>query len=159
MTNIYSRKKFRNHNADTIKSKKKAKEILTDHKKSISFSPLHVPIKYWGQIFFSLTKAVSEMMITNNNNSNVISTIDRGGSQWQRYMANLTAPQQTFFKMDLNSGKPIHWKSRKIHPLIKRLFLLQSIPDVPLSGSLKHFVRVCMRITRYTKISDTAKGY
>ena len=38
-------KKFRNHIADTIKSKKQTKEIFIEHKKPFSFSPSHAPRK------------------------------------------------------------------------------------------------------------------
>ena len=55
--------------------------------------------------------------------------MDRQGVS-NRDMAGITAPQQTFFSEDLN---PERWESRKVHPLIKRLFLSKSIPDVPLA--------------------------
>ena len=48
-------KKFRNHIADTIKSKKQTKEIFIEHKKPFLFSPSHAPRKCEGQKFF-LTK-------------------------------------------------------------------------------------------------------
>ena len=38
-------KKFRNHIADTIKSKKQTKEIFVEHKNPLSFSPSHAPRK------------------------------------------------------------------------------------------------------------------
>ena len=97
-------------------------------------------------------------MVTNNNNSNVIPTTGRQGVS-NRDMVAVTTPQQTFFSMDLNSEKPIQWESRKVHPLIKRLFLSISIPDVPLAGRLKHFGRSWMKITRDPKILDIVKGY
>ena len=61
--------------------------------------------------------------------------------------------------MDLNPEKPIQWESRKVHPLIKRLFLSKSIPDVPLAGRLKHFVEAWMKIAQDPKILDIVKGY
>ena len=61
--------------------------------------------------------------------------------------------------MDLNPEKPIQWESRKVHQLIKRLFLSKSIPDVPLAGRLKHFVGTWMKITQDPKILDIVKGY
>ena len=69
-------------------------------------------------------------MVTNNNNTNVIPTTDRQGVS-NRDMVGITTPQQTFFSMDLNPEKPIKWESRKVHPLIKILFLLKSISEVP----------------------------
>ena len=74
-------------------------------------------------------------------------------------MVGITAPQQIFFSMDLNSAKPIPWESRKFHPLIRRLFLSKNIPDVLLVGKLKHFVGTVMRVTQDLKIFDTVKGY
>ena len=41
-------KKFRNHIADTIKTKKQTKETFIEHKKPFSFSPLHAPRKCEG---------------------------------------------------------------------------------------------------------------
>ena len=61
--------------------------------------------------------------------------------------------------MDINSEKPIQRESRKVHPLIKRLFLSKSIPDVPLRGRLKHFVGAWMKITQDPKILNIVKGY
>ena len=61
--------------------------------------------------------------------------------------------------MDLNPEKPIQWESRKAHPLIKRLLLLKSIPDVPLAGRLKRFVGAWMKKAQDPKILDIVKGY
>ena len=97
-------------------------------------------------------------MVTNNNKSNVMPTADRQGVS-NRDMVGITTQQQTFFSMDLNPEKPIQWESRKVHPLIKKLFLSKSIPDVPLAGRLKHFVEDWMKITQDTKILDIVKGY
>ena len=58
-------KKFRNHIADTIKSKKQTNEIFVEHKKPFSFSPSHAPGTYEGQKFF-LTKTRSKKL--NNGN-------------------------------------------------------------------------------------------
>ena len=96
-------------------------------------------------------------MVTNNNDSNVIPTTDRQGVS-NRDMVGTTTPQQTF-SMDLNPEKPIQWESRKIHPLIKILFLSKSIPDVLLTGRLKYFVAAWMKITQDPKILDIVKGY
>ena len=74
-------------------------------------------------------------------------------------MVGVPSQQQTFFSMNLNPEKPIQWESRKAHPLIKRLFLSKSIPDVPLAGRLKHFVGAWLKITQDPKILDIVKGY
>ena len=97
-------------------------------------------------------------MVTNNNNSNVIPTTDRRGVS-NRDMVDITTPRQTFFSIDLNPEKPIRWESRKVHPLIKILFLSKSISEVPLAGRLKHFVGDWMKITQDPDILDIVKGY
>ena len=94
-------------------------------------------------------------MVANNNNSNVIPTTDRQGVS-NRDMVDITSQQHTFFSLDLNPEKPIQWESRKVHPLIKILFLSKSIPDVPLAGRLKHFVGAW--ITQDPKILDIVKA-
>ena len=91
------------------------------------------------------------IMVTNNNNNS------KGVSN--RDMVGITTPQQTFFSMDFNPEKLIQLESKKVHPLIKRLLLSQSIPDVPLAGRLKHFVGTRMKITQGPKILDIAKVY
>ena len=100
-------------------------------------------------------------MVTNNNNSNVIPTYNgqtETGSQQQTY-GRYNYSTGNFFSMDLKSEKPIQWESRKIHPLIKRLFSSKSIPDVPLAERFKHFVGAWMKITQDQKILDIVKGY
>ena len=74
-------------------------------------------------------------------------------------MVGVTTPQQTFFSMNLNPEKPIQWESRKVHPLVKRLFLSISISDIPLAGRLKHFVGSWMQVTQDPKILDIVKGH
>ena len=45
----FFRKKVRNHNAGTIKSKREAREIFTDSKKSFQWSPSYPPRRSEGQ--------------------------------------------------------------------------------------------------------------
>ena len=96
--------------------------------------------------------------MVNNNSSNVRPTTDRQGVS-NRGMVGITTPQQTFFSMDLNPEKPIQWESRKVHPLIKRLFLSKSILDIPLTGRWKHFVGTWIKTTQDPKILNIVKGY
>ena len=79
-------------------------------------------------------------MVANNNNSNVIPFTGRQGVS-NRDMVDITTQQQTFFSMDLNPENPIQWESRKVHPLIKILFLSKSIPDIPISRKTETFCR------------------
>ena len=96
-------------------------------------------------------------MVTNNNNNNnnVKPTTDRQGVS-NRDMG-LFPPQQNFFSLDLNPKKPVQWESRKVYPLIKRLFLSKSLPVVPLTGRLKHFVGAWIKITQDPKILSIVK--
>ena len=57
--------KFRNHIADTIKSKKQTKEVFIEHKKYFSFSLSHAPRKCETQNFF-LIKSRSEKFHNGN---------------------------------------------------------------------------------------------
>ena len=98
-------------------------------------------------------------MVTNNNNSsNITPTTDRQGVS-KRDIVGITTQQQTVFSMDLNPEKTILWESRKVHRLIKRLFLSKSILDVPLAGRLNHFVGAWMKIIQDPNVFDKVKGY
>ena len=148
-----------NHIADTIKFKKQTKEIFIEDKKPLSFSPSHAPRNVRNKSLFSQkTDRKNSIMVTNNNDSNVIPTTDRQGVS-NRDMVGTATPQQTFFSMDLNPQKLIQWESRRIHSLVKRFFLSKSIPNVPLAGRLKHFVGAWMQITQDPKILGIVKGY
>ena len=58
-------KKFRNHTADNLKSKKQTKEIFIEHKNPFSFRPSHAPRKCEGKKFF-LTKTESKKFHNGN---------------------------------------------------------------------------------------------
>ena len=107
--------------------------------------------------FFSQKTDQKISIIVTNNNSIVIPTTNRQGVS-NRDMVGITAPHEAFNR-DLNPRKPIQWESRKVHPLIKRLFSSKSIADVRLAGRLKHFVGSWIRITKDSNILDTVKGY
>ena len=100
-------KKFRNHIADTVKSKEQTKEICIEHESPIHLAPHTHQENIRGKIFFSQKpdRKIS-IMLTSNNNSHAIPTTDRQGVS-NRDMVGITTPQQTFFSMDVNPGKPI----------------------------------------------------
>ena len=147
-------KKFRNHIADTIKSTKQTKEILIKYKKLFSFSYSHAPRKCEGQKKVFLKKAGSKKFHNDNQQQQ---------QQRHTYYEQTVSQQQRYGiksrDMELNPEKPMQWESKKIHSLIKRLFLPKSIPDVPLAGRLKHFVGAWMKITQNPKILDIVKGH
>ena len=71
-------KKFRNHIADTIKSKKQTKEIFIENKSPFNLAPHKHREHVRGKIFFSQKPdRKNSTMITSNNNSSVIATTDR----------------------------------------------------------------------------------
>ena len=74
-------------------------------------------------------------------------------------MVRITTQQQIFFSMYLNPDKPSQCRSRKVHSLIKRLFLSESIPEVPSVGRLKYFAEAWLKITEDLKILEIVKGY
>ena len=152
-------KNFRNHIVDIIKSKKQNKEIFIEHKNPFSFSSSHAPRKCERQNLF-LTKTGSKKFHNGNQQQQQrqqrYTYYGQTGCQ-QQNMVGITAPDQTFFSMDLNPAKPTQWESRKVHPLIKSLLLSKSIPDVPLAGRLKHFVGAWVKITQDPKILSIVK--
>ena len=107
MTNICSEKSSGTTLLTLSIPRKKPKRFLQNQKKALFFRPSHVPRKCEGQKFF-LTKPdqVNSIMVTNNNNSNLIPTRDIQGVS-NRDKVGVTAEQQAFFSMDLNPEKPI----------------------------------------------------
>ena len=152
------RKKFRNHIADTIKSKKQTKEIFIVHKKPFSFSPSHVSRKCEGQKFF-LTKTESKKSHNGNQQQqqHCHTYYGQTASQQQRHgrYAYSTANLQHGFKSRKTNSVGI----KKGSPIDKKLFLSKSIPDVPFARRLKQFVGTRMKITQDPKILDIVKGY
>ena len=159
MMNIYLEKCSGTRLLTASNPKNKPKRFLYNMKSPFHLAPHTQQENVKGKSFFSQKPdRNNSIMVTTNNNSNVICTMDRQGVS-NRDMIGITTSQQTFFNMDLNPEKPIQWESRKVHPLIKRLFLSISISDTPLAGRLKHFVGSWMKITQDPKILDIVKGY
>ena len=95
-------KKFRNHIADTIKSKKQTKEILIKYKKLFSFSCSHAPRKCEGQKKVFLKKAGSKKFHNDNQQQQQQrhTYYEQTGSQQQRYGIKSR-------DMELNPEKPM----------------------------------------------------
>ena len=136
MTNIYSEKTSGNILLTPSNLRNKPNRYLQTQK-AFSFSRPKAPKKVRGKVFFHKRKDRKYSITVTNNNSNVIPTTNRKGVS-NRDMVGKFAPQQIFFSMYLNPGKPIQWKSRKVHQLMKRLMLSKSIP---LAGRSKTFCR------------------
>ena len=87
-------KKFRNHIADTIKSKRKTREIFTDSKKLFSWSPSYPPRRSEGQKIF-LTKGGGSNYGKCNNGSSKFRQQTQTSQQRYGY------GKYTFFKQNL----------------------------------------------------------
>ena len=154
MTNICSGKSSGTILLTLSNPRKTPKRFLLNTKSSFHLALHTHQENVKGKRFFSQkSDRKNSIMVTNSNSSNVISTTKKQGVN-NRDMLGIPIQQPTFFSMDLNSEKSIQWESRKVHPLIKRLFLLKRIPDVPLAGTLKHFVGAWMKITQDPKILE-----
>ena len=53
----------------------------------------------------------------------------------------------------------IKWELEHVHPLIKRLFSSNKVPNVPIAGRLKHFSKAWKKLTRNQSILDLVDGY
>ena len=53
----------------------------------------------------------------------------------------------------------LKWELENVHPLIKRLFSTNKVPNVLIAGSLKHFTKAWEKLTRDQSILDLANGY
>ena len=134
-------KKFRNHIADTIKSKKQTKEIFIEHKKPFSFSPSHAPRKCEGQKFF-LTKTGSKKFHNGNQQQQQQRHTYYGqtGSQQQRYgrcnysTANLL---QHGFKSRITNSVGI----KKGSPINKKIILVNKYSRRSISRKIETFCR------------------
>ena len=159
MTNICSEKRSGTILLTLSNQRNKPRRFLWNTKSPFHLAPQTHRENVRGKSFFpQKPDRKNSIMVTNSNNSNAIPTTDRRGVS-NRDMVGITTQQQTFFRRDLDPEKPIQWESRKVHPLIKRLFLSKSIPDVPLAGRLKHFVGAWIKIAQDPKILDIVKGY
>ena len=149
----FFRKKVRNHNADTIKSKRETREIFTDSKKSFPWSPSYPLRRSEGQ-----KKGGGSNYGKFNNGSS------RFHQQTQKVskdmgMVNTHSSGRTFFNMDSVSETSLKWDLENVHPLIKRLFSSNKVPNIPIAGRLKHFSKAWKKLTRDQSILDLVDGY
>ena len=151
-------KKFRNHIADTIKSKRETREILTDSKKALSVERLiSTETKFYtrGKKFFS---PKVEDRITENSIMVAASFVNRH-KQVNKDMVNVYSSSRTFFNMNSVPEISLKWELENAHPLIKRLFSTNKVPNVPVAGRLKHFSKAWKKLTRDQSILDLVVGY
>ena len=127
-------KKFRNHIADTIKSKRETREIFTESKKPFPWSPSYPPRRSEGQKVF-LTKGGGSNYGKFNNGSSKFRQTQTSQKRHGKY---------TFFKQNLlqhefSSRNKLKMGITKCSPIDKRLFSTSKVPNVPTAGGLKHF--------------------
>ena len=135
-------KKFRNHIADTIKSKKQTKEIFIEHKKPFSFSPSHAPRKCEGQKFF-LTKTGSKKFHNGNQQQQ---------QQRHTYYGQTGSQQQRYGRCNYSTANLLQhgFKSRKINsvgikkgsPIDKKIILVNKYSRCSISRKIETFCRI-----------------
>ena len=108
-------KKFKNHIADTIKSKRETREIFTDSKKPLPRSPLYPPRRSEGQKIF-LTKGGGSNYGKFNNGSRRLSQ--------QRY-SKCTFFKQNLLQHEFSSRNKLKMGIRKCSPIDKKVVLLK----------------------------------
>ena len=134
-------KTFRNHIADTIKSKKQTKEIFIEHKKPFSFSPSHAQRKCEGQKFF-LTKTGSKKLHNGNQKQQ---------QQRHTYYGQTGTQQQRYGRYSYSTADLLQhgFKSRKTNlvgikkgsPTDKKIILVKKYSRRPISRKIETFCR------------------
>ena len=134
-------KKFRNHIAGTIKSKKQTKEIFIEHKKPFSFSPSYAPRKCEGQKFF-LTKTGSKKFHNGNQQQQQQRHTYYGqtGNQQQRY-GRYNYSTADFLQHGFKSRKTNSLGIKKGSPIDKKIILVKKYSRRPISRKIETFCR------------------
>ena len=138
----YLKKKFRNHIADTIKSKKQTKEIFMERKKPFSFSPSQAQRKCEGQKFF-LIKIGSKKFHNGNQQQQ---------QQRHTYYGQTGSQQQRYGRCNYSTANLLQhgFKSRKINsvgikkgsPTDKKIILVNKYSRRSVSRKIKTFCRI-----------------
>ena len=114
-------KKFKNHIADTIKSKRETREIFTDSKKSFPWSPSYPPRRTEGQKVF-LTKGGGSNYGKFNNGSSKFR--QQTQTSQQRY-GKCTFFKQNLLQHEFSSRNKLKMGIRKCSPIDKKVVLLK----------------------------------
>ena len=112
-------KKFRNHIAHTIKSKRETREIFTDSKKPLPRSPLYPPRRSEGQKIF-LTKGEGSNYGKFNNGSSKFH--QQTQTSHQRY-GKCTFFKQNLLQREFSSRNKLKMGIRKCSPIDKKVVL------------------------------------
>ena len=109
-------KAFRNHIADTIKSKRETREIFTESKKPFPWSPSYPPRRSKRQKFFS---SKAEDGITENSMMVAASFVRHKQVNKNKDMANIHSSSRTFLNMNSVPEISLRWELENVPPLIK----------------------------------------
>ena len=149
------RKKFRNHIADTIKSKKDTKVFFSQILKSPFRGVRHI-YRDWlnGKMFFSLKvdDGFIENLIT-------VATFVNRHKQVKKNIVNIYSSSRTH-EFNMNWALEISlWELENVQPLIKSLFSTKKVPSVLIEGRLTHFSKAWKKLTRDQSILYLVDGY
>ena len=114
-------KKFRNHTADTIKSKTETREIFTDSKKPFLWSPSYPPRRSEGQKVFLAKGGGSNYRKFNNGSSKFRQQTQ---TSQQRY-GKCTFFKQNLLQHEFSSRNKLKMGIRKCSPIDKKVVLLK----------------------------------
>ena len=134
-------KKFKNHIADTIKSKKQTKDIFIEQKKPFSFSPSHTPRKCEGQKLF-LTKTGSKKSHNGNQQQQQqrLTYYGQTGSQRQRY-GRYNCSTANLLQHGFKSRKANFVGIKKASPINKKIILVEKYFRRSISRKIETFCR------------------
>ena len=111
-------KKFRNHIADTIKSKRETREIFTESRKPFLWSPSYPPRRSEGQKVFLTNGGGSNYGKFNNGSSKFRET----QTSQQRY-GKYTFFKQNLLQHEFSSRNKVKMGIRKCSPIDKKVVL------------------------------------
>ena len=144
-------KKFRNHIADTIKSKRKTREIFTDSKKLFSWSPSYPPRRSEGQKIF-LTKGGGSNYGKCNNGSSKFRQQTQTSQQRYGY-GKYTFFKQNLLQHEFSSRNKLKLGIRKCWPTDKKAVLLKRSSKHSNSKKTKTFLKVFEKIKPGIRVS------
>ena len=149
-------KKFSEHLVASAKSKKQAlKYLLKREKKKKPFrnSPLEAPRRGSGgqhlKIFLDKRYGKSRQKSIRWNSAAGRSSGFQGKNKQKK---------KTFFNMFFPLIIPIE-DLKNVHPWLKSLFYARKVPNLPLTGRLKHFLEAWEIITKDPEILEIVKGF
>ena len=114
-------KKFRNHIANTIKSKRETREIFTNSKKSFPWNPSYPPIRSEVQKFFLTKGGGLNYGKFNNGSSKFLQQTQKSQQIYGKY----TFFKQNLFQHEFSSRIKLKMGIRKSSPIYKKVVLLK----------------------------------